>query len=234
MAITNFTFDGFNFSYAATLNTGSNNLEISATNTDGNDSKTVIVTYKPRIPKPPVVTILQPTGAPTVSTTTYSFLFKVQNATQNQIQVFINGVQITQFTFGNAIGSFTGNLVKGDNTLLVKATNQDGTDSKTETVFSKEPPPPIDTLRNAGTNTPTPTGTTSANTDNKTEIICHKAAGVEPKTMTVSARMVAFHLGHGDTKGACPSQSDNIQVIPVQEQDTTKKQPINNTPRRPR
>ncbi len=251
ITITNFTYDGFNFSYTATLNTGANSLEISATNADGSDSKTAVVTYKPKVPKPPVVTILQPTGSPVVSTTPYNFSFKVLNATKNQIQVFVNGFQVTQFAFANSMGSFASNLVKDLNTFLVKATNQDGTDSKTETVFLKEPPPPIDTLRNAGTNTTTPTNTTVTNTSNNTEVICHVAAGAEPKTMTVSGRMVAFHLGHGDTKGACPSQSDSLQVTPnplndgtppdksnntsggTPQDSTSKKQPIN-APRRPR
>ncbi len=115
VGVTNFTYDGFNFGYSAVLNTGANTLEISATNQDGNDVKTAIVTYKPKaIPKPPVVTILQPTATPTVAIKQFGFSFKVTNVTQNQVQVFLNGGVITPFTFANSCeGTFAANLVTG-------------------------------------------------------------------------------------------------------------------------
>jgi hypothetical protein len=245
---TNFTYDGLNFGYTDILNTGANSLEITATNPDGNDVKTAIVSYKPKaLPKPPVVTIFQPTATPTVGTVPYNFSFKATNVTQNQIQVFLNNTPITQFNFVGSMGSFVTNLVKGGNTLLVKATNFDGTDSKTEILYLKEPPPPIDTTRNAGGLT---TNTTTSNNGNRTEVICHKSATAAPVTMTIPVNLLPFHLSHGDSKGACPVISDTLQVTspngntstppdksnntPGGAQDSTqKKQPVI-TPRRPR
>jgi hypothetical protein len=248
VVITNFTYDGLNFGYTDILNTGANSLEITATNPDGNDVKTAIVSYKPKaLPKPPVVTIFQPTATPTVGTVPYNFSFKATNVTQNQIQVFLNNTPITQFNFVGSMGSFVTNLVKGGNTLLVKATNFDGTDSKTEILYLKEPPPPIDTTRNAGGLT---TNTTTSNNGNRTEVICHKSATAAPVTMTIPVNLLPFHLSHGDSKGACPVISDTLQVTspngntstppdksnntPGGAQDSTqKKQPVI-TPRRPR
>ena len=208
LTITNFTFDGFNFSYSAILNTGANNLEISATNSDGSNSQTAIVTYKPKVPKPPVVTILHPAGAAVANTIPYNFSFMVLNATKNQIQVFVNGVQVTQFAFINSIGSFTGNLATDLNTILVKVTNQDGTDSKTGTVFLRDQITPTDTSKNAGTGSP-------SQDNSRPEIMCHTAAGASPKTIEVPLAMVAMHLAHGDTKGACPVKANPIIVNPV-------------------
>lgn len=249
VVVTNFTYDGSNFGYSAILNTGANSLEITATNQDGNDVKTGIVTYKPKaLPKPPIVTILQPTATPTVGTVPYNFSFKATNVTQNQIQVFLNNNAITQFNFAGSMGSFVANLVKGDNTILVKATNFDGTDSKTEILYLKEPPPPIDTTRNAGSSTTT--NTTTTNNGNRTEVICHKSTNGAFVTMTIPVNLLPLHLSHGDTKGACPVITDTLQVTSPAgnmstppdksnntqggtQDSTQKKQPVI-TPRRPR
>jgi hypothetical protein len=250
MVITNFTFDGLNFGYNAILNIGANTLEITATNQDGNDVKTAIVTYKPKaIPKPPVVTILSPTGTPTVAAQQYSFSFKATNVTQNQVQVFLNGVAITPFTFANTAGSFVANLVSGNNTLVVKATNADGTDSKTESIYFKE------SATTSDTTTPTTVGTTTAavitgtNNTNQTVVVCHKVPGADPVTRTIPINMLSLHLGHGDTQGACPVKADSVIVNPVKPRtiqlnnnnnnsiempDSTQKPTPANTPRRPR
>lgn len=246
--ISNFTYDGYNFSYPAVLNPGANILEISASNKDGSDIKTAVVTYKPKaLPKPPVVTILQPTGNPTVSVVPYNFSFKATNVTQGQVQIKLNGANITQFNFTSYMGSFAANLVKGDNTLIVTATNADGIDSKTEILYLKETPPPIDTTKSTGG---APTSTTTSGNGNRTEVICHKSATAAPVTITIPVNLLPFHLSHGDTKGACPAVADTINVAPVaprtipeknnnkgEKQDSTQKEtPLkpNNTPRRPR
>ena len=248
VVITNFTYDGFNFGYSAVLNTGANTLEISATNQDGNDVKTAIVTYKPKaIPKPPVVTILQPTATPTVAIKQFGFSFKVTNVTQNQVQVFLNGTAITPFTFANTAGSFVANLVSGNNTLLVKATNADGTDSKTELIFYKESASTSDTTTTTAVGTTTAAVITGTNNTNQTVVVCHKVSGAESVTRTIPINMLSLHLGHGDTQGACPAKTDSVIVNPVkprtiqlknnttgETQDSTQKPTPANTPRRPR
>ncbi len=249
MAITNFTYDGFNFGYSATLNIGENTLEISAVNQDGSDVKTAIVNYKPRvIAKPPVVTILQPTGTPTVATMLYNFSFKATNVTQNQVQVLLNGNAITQFTFVNNVGNFAANLKNGNNTLLVKAINTDGISSKTENIFYKAPALPNDTTVNVGS-TSTSTASTGSNST-QTVVVCHVSKDGEPVTRTIPVSLLSLHLSHGDTQGACPVKTDSLQVTSPSEntntppdksnnnsggtQDTTEKKQIIIPPRRPR
>ena len=244
ITISNFTYDGFNFGYSAILNTGANSLEISATNQDGSDIKTAIVTYKPKpLPKPPVVSIIDPTGNPGVSTSPYNFSFSATNVTKNQIQITLNGTTITQFNFIGTNGSFASNLINGLNTLVVKATNVDGTDSKTETVFFKGQ---VSNVDSSSTSDPKSTGTASTTTGNRTEVICHKSATAAPVTITIPSNLLPFHLSHGDTQGACPAKADTIitspvkpRTIPVRDnnkgeaQDSTQKQTPINTPRRP-
>lgn len=253
VSISNFTFDGFNFNYSSVLNPGANTLEITASNHDGKDVKTAVVTYKPKIPRPPVVTILQPTGYPGVSSAPYNFSFSVTNVIKNQIQVTLNGNAITQFNFVNTIGSFTANLISGDNTLIVHATNADGTDSKTEALLYKGQVSPADTS-SSQTTTTTPThtttnsGTSSSALGNPSEVICHKSATEAPVTITIPANLLSFHLSHGDSKGECPAAANPILVSPPKTSNnvlplegksnetkidtTTKKSAI--TPQRPR
>ncbi len=196
-----------------------------------------------------MVTIIKPAGTPTVATASYGFLFKALNVTQNQIQVFLNGVQVTQFTFGNNIGSFASNLVNGNNTLLVKAVNPDGTDSKSQSIFFKESAITTETTVTSGTTTPTSTTSATSNSDGRV-FVCHVIAGGDPVTRMIPANLLAVHLAHGDTQGACPVKTDTVQVAPVkvkttppktngiedtEPKDSTHKptQPVN-TPRRPR
>jgi hypothetical protein len=249
VVISNYTYDGFNLSYTSVLNAGSNTLEISATNTDGNDLQSATVNFRPKaVAKPPVVSIIQPVGTPTVSTRIYNFQFKALNVLQNQIEVNVNGQSVTQFNFSNFTGSFNDTLKRGSNTIVVKATNQDGTASKSETVFLLEdlttptnPVNPIDTSSNS---------TTIPTSGEKTTVICHGVTDslATPQTMTVPLTALFSHLGHGDTQGACPVKKANgIKVTPrintgtqpnetkatEPKQDTLKKQPFN-TPRSPR
>ncbi|MES2514974.1 MAG: hypothetical protein V4580_12555 [Bacteroidota bacterium] len=244
--ITNFTFDGTIFTYPAVLNQGANSLQISASNANGSDIKIASVNYRPKVlvPRPPIVTILQPTANPTVTTNSYNFIFKAVNVAQNQIEVTLNGSQVTQFSYGNNIGSFTGNLIKEVNTLTVKATNQDGIDSKTETLLFRAPIT-IDTSK-AATTSPTTSTSTATQGGSGTIVICHVAAGSNPQTRTIPVSLLGMHMGHGDTQGACPVAADSIKVIPRpiktipvehnsrgEKSDTTTKQPTI-TPRKPR
>lgn len=245
--ISNFTYDGFNLSYSAVLNIGPNSLEIKATNNDGSDTKTASVIYRPKIiAKPPVLTIIQPIGTPTVSNRAYDFQFKALNVTQNQIEIKLNGALVTQFTFANSMGSFIGNIEKGINTLVINATNQDGSVTKSETVVLSER---LGTPTTSVTPTDTSGNSGASSTGAKTTVICHGASdpNATPQTMTVPMTQLFMHLGHGDTKGECPAAKVNpIKVNPRPnlnmpsngnkteiKTDTLNKQPIN-SPRRPR
>jgi PKD repeat protein len=251
--VSNYTYDGFNLSYSAALNNGSNTLEISATNSDGNDIKTATVIYRQKVAlRPPVVNIINPTSVPTVTFSNYNFEFTATNVVKSQVQVFLNGNPVSIFKFVAPSGSFIENLVAGTNTVTVIATNNDGTDTKTETIIyvMQEEINPTHT-EPTGTSTPTTTTTTTTTTDTTSNkiTICHIPPGNNQNPQTISIPLSAWpaHKAHGDSLGACPVQKINgIKVTPKintgnpinenkpteQKQDTLNKQPL--TPRRPR
>lgn len=114
---------------------GMNTFEITATNTCGSDVETITVNYEDC--KAPIITLVNPTSnGTTVSTAAYSFSALVQNATNQQITVSLNNVNITNFSFNPTSGSLQGNvnLVVGVNTFVITSTNQCGTVSQSFTV----------------------------------------------------------------------------------------------------
>lgn len=162
--VTNFTYDNYSHSltYAATLLTGSNTYVITATNAYGNDTKTANITYKDQPVNsnpPPVVTITNPAQSPfTASQATTAVTATIQNITsKNQIQVLYNGVANTNFSFTPSTKTFsiTCNLVTGNNTLKITATNSVGTDSKTQIIVYQRPvvvPKPVVTITTPSAN----------------------------------------------------------------------------------
>ena len=172
----------------------------------------------------------------------YNFQFSALNVTQNQIEVTLNGLPITNFNFILPQGSFTSNLVQGQNIFSVKATNVDGTITKTENIFLVLP---------TDTSVTIAIDTTIGNSGNDKIIICHIPPGnnQNPQTITIPQSAWNAHNAHGDTKGACPLKITNPIIVnpkvvpnlnlqnensPIKGKiDTINKQPIN-TPRRPR
>ncbi|MBS1638011.1 MAG: hypothetical protein JST26_19010 [Bacteroidetes bacterium] len=135
--VTNFTFNNGYFEFTGALGNGPNTLQIQANNNDGSDTKSATVTKQQRtVLHPPVVSISQPSGNPTVSNPAYTFNFNVSNVQQNQVIVKLNGNVVSAFAFDAASGngSFTDNLQNGANVIMVTATNNDGTDTKQATV----------------------------------------------------------------------------------------------------
>jgi hypothetical protein len=114
---------------------GMNTFEITATNTCGSDVETITVNYEDC--KSPIIALVNPTSnGTTVSTAAYSFSALVQNATNQQITVSLNNVNVTNFSFNPTSGSLQGNvnLVVGVNTVVITSTNQCGTVSQSFTV----------------------------------------------------------------------------------------------------
>jgi hypothetical protein len=199
--VTNYTYDGFNFDFITTLNLGANTLEIDAINNDGNDVKTITVNYKPRtVPHPPVVNITNPINTPTVSASSYLFNFTATNVSQNQISVSLNGNSVSGFSFIGTQGSFTENLITGNNVITVSATNAYGTDSKTEQLYY-----------NAAVDTPTLTTNPLGNSE---ITVCHTQPGSNqnPITITIPVNAWPTHQAHGDTQGACPVITQTIVI----------------------
>jgi hypothetical protein len=143
--INNFTFTNSTVNFVAQLNQGSNSVEISGTNIDGTDTKSITINYAPpaTVVNPPVVTITSPSA----STST---LNNVQNVTANvtevnsssQVSVSVNNVAISNFTFVNGSVNFVAPLTIGSNAVKVTGTNSGGTDSKTITITRQAPPAP--------------------------------------------------------------------------------------------
>ncbi|MFN8116871.1 MAG: hypothetical protein U0W65_12215 [Bacteroidia bacterium] len=239
--ISNYTYDGFNLSYTGNLNTGANVLSISATNNDGSDAKSVTVNHRPKVlATPPVVNIINPKDTPVVTNASYNFQFKTLYVTQNQISVSLNGKPVNRFNFVANTGSFTANLDSVFNTLVVNATNNYGSVTKSEMVIYKQLPIINESDTSRAANIP------NNGNGSKTMVICHYGANSAPQTVQISPSQWYLHEGHGDTKGECPApkNSNQIKVTPrsttpiqiennKQPTDTLNKQPIN-TPRRPR
>src|SRR5574343_538650 len=114
---------------------GMNTFEITATNTCGSDVETITVNYEDC--KSPIITLVNPTSnGTTVSTAAYSFSALVQNATNQQITVSVNNVNLTNFSFNTTSGALqsTVNLAAGVNTFVITAQTACGTASQTVTV----------------------------------------------------------------------------------------------------
>jgi len=138
---------------------GMNTFEITATNTCGSDVETITVNFQDC--KSPIITLVNPTSnGTTVSTAAYSFSALVQNATNQQITVSLNNVNVTNFSFNPTSGSLQGNvnLVVGVNTFVITSTNQCGTVSQSFTVNYQTCIVPAITLISPSTN-----GTTVGN-----------------------------------------------------------------------
>jgi hypothetical protein len=202
--ISNFIYDGSVLTYPTTLSPGNNTLQIAIFNTDGNEEKTATVIYNPiEVVKPPVVTITKPVSSPLVTSTQYNFKFTVLNATKQQIEIKLNGTPITSFNLAGQLGSFSGNLIPGNNILKVKATNAAGTDVKSEMVI----------YRVATDSSSVPPSGTGAGGEKKITI-CHIPPGNNQNPQTISIPVSAWpaHLAHGDTQGACPTKNDSIKI----------------------
>lgn len=137
---------------------GANVITVTGTNSDGSDSKQTTIIYKPvQTVQPPVVTFTNPNVNPYSSTTAnYNVAATVLNVTQmSGVNVIVNGVNFTNFTFTNSVVTFPLTLQEGANTITITGTNTAGTDSKTQTILYRKPvtvQPPIVTFVNPNVN----------------------------------------------------------------------------------
>lgn len=158
---TNFTYNSTSHQLVSNvvLQPGSNAFEITGTNQYGSDVKSTIVIYKRDEGTPPIVTITNPTLNPTtVNSQGYNFTSNILNVEQtSQISMVFNGQNFTSFTFNPTTHNVTASLVlqPGSNSILVKGTNNFGTDSKTTTIIFERPQvaqPPVVTITNPSLN----------------------------------------------------------------------------------
>lgn len=137
--VPNYVFTFPNIICPVTLIQGSNILEVTATNNDGTDTKTAIVNFKPKeVQVLPIINLINPpVTVNNVSVSSYTFKLGVLNVnTKSDIELNFNGKLQSDFTYDPASRElvFQTNLVNGNNSLFVKATNSSGSDSKQITV----------------------------------------------------------------------------------------------------
>lgn len=151
----NFTYNAStdDFQSNVVLVPGQNVFEIIGSNSAGTAQATTIIIYERQAPRPPVVTITNPATNPYATDQAVFVLgATVLNVSQaNQVQVQLNGQTLTNFTFAAQSGSVTAvlNLNEGSNTVLVRGTNNDGTDFKQTVIVYRKPvqqQPPIVTF----------------------------------------------------------------------------------------
>ncbi|AEA42919.1 hypothetical protein [Fluviicola taffensis] len=123
------------------LNAGQNVFEVIGTNAAGSASATTIIIYNRIAPKPPIVTITNPSVNPyETSSLVFNLNATVLNVTQkSQVKVTLNGVNLPNFTYNASTNGVTEalNLIAGANVVTVTGTNTDGTDSKQTTIIYK-------------------------------------------------------------------------------------------------
>jgi hypothetical protein len=147
--------------FQGTLNSGSNVLTVTATNTAGTDSKNTTVIFRPVTnPVPPVVTITTPSSNPyTATVATQNFTATVLNVnSQNEITVKYNNQVVTNWSYNMSSKVLTFNnatLISGSNVFEVAAANNNGSDSKNTTVIyrpvTNPQADPVITLKNPAT-----------------------------------------------------------------------------------
>ena len=144
IANTNFTFSGTSFTATnVRLNQGTNTVIISATNTDGTASDQTVIIYQPVItPKPPTVIITNPanevSNSGIANVAINATILNVNNA--SGVTFTVNGQQNNNFTLSGT--SFSANNVQlneGSNSILIRASNQDGNASDNATITYTKP-----------------------------------------------------------------------------------------------
>jgi hypothetical protein len=132
------------FEETVALNSGTNTIQIIATNSCGTDTETITLGCVP-CDAPDVQLILPANGGFTAnpSQLVQALIF---NATAlNQISVYVNGVLQTGGTFSVASGLYQNSvsLIEGVNTIQVSATNSCGTNSESVTITHRPCQAPI-------------------------------------------------------------------------------------------
>jgi large repetitive protein len=146
--VTNFSFSPTTkiVSFQRSLLEGANLISVTGTNSAGTDSKSATIIYrKSEVILPPTVNFIDPhTNPTTVYNQNYSLTAIVSGVQNSQnIQVKINGVQTSNFTYNNSTErvTLTSSLLSGANIFEISASNAGGSDSKSTTIIYKASEP---------------------------------------------------------------------------------------------
>lgn len=113
---------------------GNNEITIRATNQDGEAEQGVAIRRikeEVRIPRPPVVRITTPANNSETQTATVDVRAQIEQvSSKSDIALVINGRNSADFSYNASSGQLTARLplLEGNNTIQIRATNQDGTD----------------------------------------------------------------------------------------------------------
>jgi hypothetical protein len=225
--VTNFSYSGTNFTATGVnLQQGNNTVVVKGTNQDGTASDQTVIIYQPvRQPTPPTVNITVPAANPfntqSSSTTIRATITNVP--TRAGVNFTVNGQNVTNFSYSGTNFTATGvNLQQGNNTVVVKGTNQDGTASdQTVIIYQpvRQPTPPTVNITVPAAN---PFNTSSASTTIKATITnVPTRAGVN---FTVNGQNVTNFSYSGTNftaTGVNLQQGNNTVVITGTNQDGT-------------
>jgi large repetitive protein len=129
-------------SYKVTLKEGKNTFKITAENKSGSTQAEADITYTPKatgaVPEVKINSTSQPSTNPfNPNTAKTSVTATLKNVTErSQITITVNGTPLTDFEFTTATGALkcVANLVKGNNTIVIKAVTPAGEASDSKTV----------------------------------------------------------------------------------------------------
>jgi len=156
----NFTYNANSgvFQSQVILNPGQNLIEITASNNCGSISDSRVIVFQqqpfpnnpqPQMP-PPIVSITNPVFSPhTIEQSAFNLQAQVLNVIgREQIQMTVNGQIFTNFNFNAQSAQLTANVTlnQGNNTIVISASNQVGSDSDQTVIIFNRPqqlPPPI-------------------------------------------------------------------------------------------
>lgn len=131
------------------LKEGQNTISIKGTNSYGSAEASVKVTYNtpppppPPAPKKPLVDITQPDDKTVVAMPTVEVRATLKNIVRkDQITFIVNNSITGNFTFSNGQFQATAPLRSGDNSILIRAKNEDGQAEDAIQVSYRVPPPP--------------------------------------------------------------------------------------------
>jgi hypothetical protein len=157
--ITNFRYNSTTGVLETTiaLVAGSNAIFVSATNSGGTASSSCNIVYTnepvPVVRNPPTVNITYPSNNLTVNTNLINVFANVTNVSNiSQVTYTVNGAPSRNFTLnGNSFVANNTALVVGSNTIIVSATNPDGSASDTRVVIYNQPNQPPVVVKNPPT-----------------------------------------------------------------------------------
>ncbi|HXC05460.1 MAG TPA: hypothetical protein VNZ86_11950, partial [Bacteroidia bacterium] len=150
---TGFTYNAMyrKVEFSALLNPGGNTVNIIAQNSAGTISKSLQLIYNAPVVPRPIVTLVNPisnpfnTGSGAANVTAH--ILNVNS--QSDIQVKLNGAPYYNFTYNSLSGMLQSNLPlqTGSNSLLITATTNGGSDSKSlSIIYSPAPNKPLVTF----------------------------------------------------------------------------------------